>query len=621
MQKITIAIVTGLVFILPFNSNAQTLPDPIIIVPGIMGSWNSEVILSSNTGVGTWSFFPLDHTWDNIISALEDAGYERDLNLFVAFYDWRQSNINSATDYLIPTIDQALLNSPTGKINIIAHSMGGLVARRYIQSHNYRGDVNELIMLGTPNYGSSDVYTLWEGGFVPKNWDFGTRIFANNVIDILNIKDITTDDEYDTVHKYIPSIGELLPVYDFLVDSENENNLKTYDGLIEAQNPFLANLNFSGTGVELQGLSGITVVAGRGEGTVGNIPVVGRPVPETKLWADGRPEPLSPAQDNMEGDNRILLSSAHIDEIVFPISPARGFWDKLFALFSPKVHAQLPEEEFLKHIEIDSKHGDLPTTAIDYVFDALGIIRPIGDFVPPPEPDNITSFWLASPVEVKITDPQGRVITRDSNNVPDAVYTGESDPNGVKIIIIPNGPSGDYEIELTGMADGEYHMGVSNLSDVVDETVITQKNVVEGEIVEYTANINHEALSSSINLSEPTVTEPETDSPVDLTKALISRLKDYYENGAISSKGVYQSLFNHLKIALAALEEVEIKRPIGEKHQKLHELKVALAKRLAQKTLKSFISEVKKQNSKDRITNEATQNLISSAEAIIIKVD
>ncbi|MBI4175977.1 MAG: alpha/beta fold hydrolase, partial [Candidatus Aenigmarchaeota archaeon] len=38
------------------------------------------------------------------------------------------------------------------KVNIVAHSMGGLVARRYIQIFGDK-DVNKLIMLATPNYG------------------------------------------------------------------------------------------------------------------------------------------------------------------------------------------------------------------------------------------------------------------------------------------------------------------------------------------------------------------------------------------------------------------------------------------------------------------------------------
>ncbi len=41
------------------------------------------------------------------------------------------------------------------KVNIVAHSMGGLNSRWYIQNPGYRLDVNKLVMLGTPNHGST----------------------------------------------------------------------------------------------------------------------------------------------------------------------------------------------------------------------------------------------------------------------------------------------------------------------------------------------------------------------------------------------------------------------------------------------------------------------------------
>ncbi len=43
----------------------------------------------------------------------------------------------------------------TKKVDVIAHSMGGLVTRAYIASNNYANDVNHLLMLGTPNEGAS----------------------------------------------------------------------------------------------------------------------------------------------------------------------------------------------------------------------------------------------------------------------------------------------------------------------------------------------------------------------------------------------------------------------------------------------------------------------------------
>jgi pimeloyl-ACP methyl ester carboxylesterase len=43
---------------------------------------------------------------------------------------------------------------PEMTVNLIAHSMGGLVARRYVEGDDYAGGVRHLILLGTPNLGS-----------------------------------------------------------------------------------------------------------------------------------------------------------------------------------------------------------------------------------------------------------------------------------------------------------------------------------------------------------------------------------------------------------------------------------------------------------------------------------
>lgn len=44
---------------------------------------------------------------------------------------------------------------PQMKLDIVAHSMGGLVARGYVESDRYTGGVDRLIMIGTPNGGST----------------------------------------------------------------------------------------------------------------------------------------------------------------------------------------------------------------------------------------------------------------------------------------------------------------------------------------------------------------------------------------------------------------------------------------------------------------------------------
>jgi len=53
--------------------------------------------------------------------------------------------------------DMAALHEafPQLRISIIAHSLGGLVARGYVEGEKYAGNVDHLILLGTPNQGSS----------------------------------------------------------------------------------------------------------------------------------------------------------------------------------------------------------------------------------------------------------------------------------------------------------------------------------------------------------------------------------------------------------------------------------------------------------------------------------
>jgi hypothetical protein len=47
------------------------------------------------------------------------------------------------------------LHIPNLEYDLICHSMGGLVARCYVESEMYRGGVTRLIMLGTPNRGTN----------------------------------------------------------------------------------------------------------------------------------------------------------------------------------------------------------------------------------------------------------------------------------------------------------------------------------------------------------------------------------------------------------------------------------------------------------------------------------
>ena len=115
--------------------------EPVIIVPGIMGSWQY---------LNQWTIDPILHTYDNLIEAMIQSGYELNKNLFVFPYDWRRDNAVTASE-LKEKINEVKEETQSPKVDLVAHSMGGLISRFYVQSEEYDNDVDQLIFLGTPH--------------------------------------------------------------------------------------------------------------------------------------------------------------------------------------------------------------------------------------------------------------------------------------------------------------------------------------------------------------------------------------------------------------------------------------------------------------------------------------
>jgi hypothetical protein len=70
-----------------------------------------------------------------------------------------ERNLYRNAQKLKETIEHAKADSGASRVSLIAHSMGGLVARAYVESALYGGDVAQVFMLGTPQAGLD----LWHG--------------------------------------------------------------------------------------------------------------------------------------------------------------------------------------------------------------------------------------------------------------------------------------------------------------------------------------------------------------------------------------------------------------------------------------------------------------------------
>ena len=148
---------------------------PVVLIPGMMGSTHpgdAGAVPYMNGDFPDRNLvihLPKPTGWKQMQEALESVGHP----VVLCPWDWRNggkdSMQGSVDTFLIPAINEALQYSTTGKVHLVAHSMGGLLARSYIQSDLYRGDVENLALVAVPNLGSANPYFLAEGGDTKTN--------------------------------------------------------------------------------------------------------------------------------------------------------------------------------------------------------------------------------------------------------------------------------------------------------------------------------------------------------------------------------------------------------------------------------------------------------------------
>lgn len=143
------------------NSNEiqQKSPsDPILLVHG----WQFTGPFSPND---LWNNMAYKLTEDNESSLV--GGMERYAGngfiVYVSHYahditEGMHKDIREYANNLAEEIDLMKSTENVSKVVIVAHSMGGLVSRAYIESsdfgnNSYRDDVSKLILLGVPNHG------------------------------------------------------------------------------------------------------------------------------------------------------------------------------------------------------------------------------------------------------------------------------------------------------------------------------------------------------------------------------------------------------------------------------------------------------------------------------------
>jgi len=206
------------------SARARTGKRPVIVIPGILGT----ELINSKTGETVWPspfrtshdvlpispnleanhddlvpgkiletvqlarLLPEVYVYRDLLDALrryagyreanwENPGVDGDHDTFYVFaYDWRRDNVANARE-LVQRMERLKdrLQRPDLKFNIVAHSMGGLIARYAAMygdadlppddvairpTWNGAAHIGKIVMIGTPNEGSADAFaTLMDG--------------------------------------------------------------------------------------------------------------------------------------------------------------------------------------------------------------------------------------------------------------------------------------------------------------------------------------------------------------------------------------------------------------------------------------------------------------------------
>ncbi len=192
--------------------------------------------------------------YSDIDSFFTNMGYVKGTNFFVYPYDWRKDVRSTQTD-LDALIETAKQKSGQSKVNLVVHSMGGLVARYYISDSQKAVKVNKLIELGVPHLGSVDsLKTLRYGSWL--GYDF--RLFT------IGIPPSETKDDSQNM----PSAFELLPslkYYDFYNGSDKNLPVPYKDDRDIDNNNVIGSLNYSQTKTLLSNLGHNMTVFGLSE--------------------------------------------------------------------------------------------------------------------------------------------------------------------------------------------------------------------------------------------------------------------------------------------------------------------------------------------------------------------
>jgi len=207
--------------------------------------------INPNGGLGKEGYT----AYKELYEFLNGKGYTLGQDIYSIAYDWRLDNetIAQAINILIKGNGQGIVgiaSNPCDKVQIIAHSMGGLVVRSYLEKNPADNRIDKVIYLGTPHFGSPKMFAVLA--------NYGTIIIdvLRGIIEDTNINVNTAS----FVCQNFPSIYQLLPRFNFFKGEDYSDSFerltRSNPALLEKANSFHDKISASRPNIKQYQISG-----------------------------------------------------------------------------------------------------------------------------------------------------------------------------------------------------------------------------------------------------------------------------------------------------------------------------------------------------------------------------
>ncbi len=409
------------------------------LTPSVVGLILGDVVTVATGTVGNITF-PLFNYSEKLISEFKNQGYTEGVDFFMFPYDWRYGVNEDNVNNLKNKINEILNETGSEKVDVVAHSTGGLLVKKYVMENPTSNNINKAVFVGVPNTGAPKaIKTLLEGD------NFGNLLLADSEMkkiakNLPVVYDLAPSAEYyknkgsflevlnDSFFSYDKHDLNFDEVKKYLID-DHSFNLQAWTNAQNLHTADFDNYDMRNAGIDLYSIVGCKT------GTVGKIVEVKSIFPDYY------------ALMSVPGDSTVPLESA----TNLPINES----NKFYALKAS--HGEMLSQDGIRQKIVDIFSGNNSSISSDLITqdnNKCGL--------------NGRAISVYSPLSIDVLDSSGNHsgLMNDGvsieNNIPNADYEmmGEH-----KFVYLPTDNNQNYTIKIAGIGDGVFTITDANIEN------------------------------------------------------------------------------------------------------------------------------------------------------------